>query len=86
MINVDYEHSVTLTFSNTKDGDDLNTFVSILAKCNKEAKKAGFKNMFKGREKDMISGLYSVLSGQVNESDHVFSDRATIQNNTDIGY
>jgi len=86
MINVDYEHSVTITFSNGKEGDDLSTFVSILSKCNKEAKKAGFKTLFKGREKELITSLYSVLSGQDKDLDHVFSDRATVQNNTDIGY
>jgi uncharacterized protein (DUF2344 family) len=79
MINVDYEHSVTITFSNAKENNDLDTFMSILQKCNKEAKKSGFRTMFKGREKEMIKALYSHLTGHSKESEHVFAERDTVR-------
>lgn len=79
MINVDYEHSVTITFSNSKDNNDLDTFISVLQKCDKEAKKAGFKTMFKGREKDMIKALYTHITGHTRDSEHVFAERDTVR-------
>jgi len=79
MINIDYEHSITITFSNSRDGDDLNTFVDILTKCNKEAKKSGFKTMFKGRERDLITSLYHTLSGTVDNRDAVIADKDTVK-------
>ena len=79
MINIDYEHSVTITFSNINDANDLTTFINILAKCNTEAKKAGYKNMFKGREKEFIKALYSHLTGEVHTSENVYADKDTIR-------
>lgn len=79
MINVDYEHSITITFSNTREAEDLNTFISILGKCNNEAKKAGYKNMFKGREKEFIKALYGHLTGEVHSSESVYAERDTIR-------
>lgn len=79
MINIDYEHSITVTFSNTRDAEDLTTFMNILSKCNTEAKKSGFKNMFKGREKEFIKALYSHLTGEVNSSENVYAEKDTIK-------
>lgn len=79
MINIDYEHSVTITFSNTKENEDLTTFMEILSTCNKEAKKSGFKALFRGRQGELVKALYSHLTGQAKESEHVYADGDTVK-------
>ena len=79
MINVDYEHSVTITFSNSGDNNDLDTFIDILAKCDKEDRKAGFKTIFKGREKEVIKALYIHMTGHTKGTEHVYAERDTVR-------
>jgi len=80
MVGLDYEHSVMVTFSNRGENKDLNTFLSLLKRINKEAKKSGFRSMFSAEEKVFIRTLHDSLIGEVDARDsHVFSDRASVQ-------
>ena len=81
MINVGYEHSITVTFSNSEDSQDLTTFMTVLSKCNTEAKKSGFKSMFKGKERELVTSLYAALSGTTNHEETIHADRDTVKNN-----
>ena len=62
MIIIEPEHRLTITFTNTTDTEDITTFISILKKCNKEARKSGFKSMFSSDEKEFIKQLSETLN------------------------
>lgn len=54
MIYIEPEHRITITLTNTEGSNDIGKFCSIISKCHKESKKAGFKNMFTPDERNII--------------------------------
>jgi hypothetical protein len=62
MIFIEPEHRLSLTFTNTSESNDITTFVSIIDKCVKEAKKSGFKSFFNTIEKNFIKTLHENLN------------------------
>jgi hypothetical protein len=57
MIYIEPEHRLTITLTNTEGSNDISTFYTIVEKCHKESKKAGFKNMFTSAEKNVLLAL-----------------------------
>lgn len=64
MITIQPEHRLTISFTNDTDRNDITTFLSIVNKCTKEAKKSGFKSMFSNEESDIIKLLQENLKGE----------------------
>lgn len=64
MIYIEPEHKLTVVFTRTKERNDIDTFVKIIEKCTKEAKKSGFKSLFTTEERDVIKALNENLTGQ----------------------
>ena len=62
MIFIEPEHRLSLTFTNTSESNDITTFVNIINKCVKEAKKSGFKSFFDTDEKNFIKTLHANLN------------------------
>lgn len=62
MIFIEPEHRLSLTFTNTSESNDITTFVSIIDKCVKEAKKSGFNSFFNTIEKNFIKTLHENLN------------------------
>lgn len=62
MITIQPEHRLTVVFTNDDDRNDIQTFVNIVNKCTKEAKKKGFKNMFNNEESEVLKGLSESLN------------------------
>lgn len=77
MLEIGYDHRITLEFSNTRESKDLNHFAMVIKKCYKESKKAGFRNMFNKDERVFIENLFENLTGQVAEKEFITSDRKT---------
>lgn len=63
MITVQPEHRLTVVFTNDEERNDITTFMTIIDKCTKEAKKSGFKCLFTNEEGEVIKGLNETLSG-----------------------
>lgn len=61
MIYIEPEHRLTISLTNTSEGNDITTFCNIINKCYKEAKRAGFKGMFTGEEKVVIKAITESL-------------------------
>ncbi len=64
MIQILPEHKLTISFSNNESESDITTFVSIINKCAKEAKKSGFKSMFNNEEATIIKAVHEVVKTQ----------------------
>ena len=64
MIYIEPEHKLSVTFTNTTESNDITTFMGIIDKCAKEAKKSGFKSLFTNEEKSIIKALYENLNGK----------------------
>jgi len=62
MIYIQPEHKLIVTFTNTTENSDIATFMSIMNKCAKEARKSGFKSIFDTEEKDFIKALHDNLN------------------------
>ena len=61
MITIQPEHKLMIAFTNDDDRNDISTFVSIVDKCAKEAKKSGFKKMFTAEESFVLTSLKETL-------------------------
>jgi hypothetical protein len=61
MILIQPEHKLTISFSNTETESDIVTFISIIGKCAKEAKKSGFRSMFSAEESTVIKAVHEVI-------------------------
>jgi len=64
MIYIEPEHKLTITFTNTTESSDIATFIGIMGKCAKEAKKSGFKSIFDTEEKTFIKALHDNLNSK----------------------
>ena len=53
------EHSLQFKFFNTEDANEIDIFLDILEKCDKESRKSGFRNMFSKDEKAFIQSLWA---------------------------
>lgn len=62
MILIQPEHRLTVTFTNDEQKNDISTFINIINKCTKEAKKSGFKNMFNNEESELVKILSENLN------------------------
>lgn len=78
MVRLEYEHSITVTFANSSESRDLNNFISLLKKCNKEAKRSGFRSMFTTEEKIFVRSLHDSLVDNNNDSAHIYAERGSI--------
>jgi hypothetical protein len=61
MIYITPEHKLTIILTNTEGSNDITHFCGIINKCHKEARKAGFKNMFTSGEKNILLNLVDNL-------------------------
>jgi len=57
------EHSLTIKFTNEGSEKEVDTFLKILVKCNKEAGKSGYKRLFDKEECGFIKALYEEFIG-----------------------
>ena len=57
------EHSLTIKFSNGDEFKEVDMFLSILEKCNKEASKSGYKKLFSKDESMFVKGLWEEFAG-----------------------
>ena len=64
MITIHPEHKLTVVFTNDEERDDITTFMNVITKCTKEAKKSGFKCMFNNEESEVIKGLNETLNSK----------------------
>jgi len=62
MITIHPEHRLTVVFTNDEERTDIQTFVSIINKCAKEARKSGFKSIFTEKEGAVIKALSEELN------------------------
>lgn len=57
------EHSLTIKLTNEGTENELDIFLNVLNKCNKEAKRSGYKKMFNKDECGLIRALHNEFLG-----------------------
>lgn len=58
-----HENSVTFKISNTLGDDAVEVFYNVMKKCNTEASKKGFRNMFNSEEKSFLKEFNEKING-----------------------
>lgn len=79
MLEIGYEHNITLKFTDADNSKDLSNFASVINKCYKESRKVGFRNMFNKAEREFISDILHTLTGQSSSEPIITSEKKTVE-------